>query len=89
MTVMVYWIIVGLLAGFLAKVQFPTERDQNIFVPIGSASINIVSYNSQLVKPAEFKSYWELLEPKWKGRIVAMDPRAGGYGRSGARLSDR
>ena len=56
-----------------------------IFVSVGSVSINMVSYNTDLVNPADLKSYWDLLEPKWKGRIVVTDPRAGGYGRSGAR----
>ncbi len=25
-----YWTMIGVLAGLLAKMQFPTERDQNI-----------------------------------------------------------
>jgi len=68
------------------KHHYADPEGSYIFVPIGSASINIVSYNPQLVSPADFRSYWDLLEPEWKGRIVAMDPRAGGYGRSGARF---
>lgn len=68
------------------KHHYADPEGSYIFVPIGSASINIASYNNQLVNPGEFKSYWDLLEPKWKGKIVAMDPRAGGYGRSGARF---
>lgn len=27
----VYWIVIGMLAGFLAKVQFPAKKDENIF----------------------------------------------------------
>ncbi|NIO07261.1 MAG: hypothetical protein GTO40_04395, partial [Deltaproteobacteria bacterium] len=30
----------------------------------------IVHYNTNLVSPKEFKSYWDILEPKWKGKIV-------------------
>lgn len=37
-----YWIAIGLLAGILAKVQFPTERDQNIFVPLTIGIIGAV-----------------------------------------------
>jgi len=37
----------------------------------------VVGYNSKLVNPAEIKSYWDLLNPKWKGKIVAYDPNLG------------
>jgi iron(III) transport system substrate-binding protein len=40
----------------------------------------VVGYNSKLVNPAEIKSYWDLLNPKWKGKIVAYDPTLGGAG---------
>lgn len=44
-----------------------------------------VSYNTQLVDPKEFTSYWDLLNPKWKGRIVATDIRSFGAGTLPAR----
>ena len=40
----------------------------------------VVAFNTKLVNPAEIKSYWDLLNPKWKGKIVAYDPRLGGAG---------
>jgi iron(III) transport system substrate-binding protein len=30
--------------------------------------------------PGEFKSYWDLLHPKWKGKMVSLDPTAFGMG---------
>ena len=66
--------------------HYADQENKYIFVPVGSVSINMVSYNTELVNPAEFKSYWDLLNPKWKGKIVVIDPRGGGYGRSGARF---
>jgi ABC-type Fe3+ transport system substrate-binding protein len=30
------------------------------------------------VNPKEFKSYWDLVAPKWKSKIVATDPRSRG-----------
>jgi iron(III) transport system substrate-binding protein len=35
-------------------------------------------YNTKLVDPSEMKSYWDLLNPKWKGKIVSVDPTIGG-----------
>ena len=37
-------------------------------------------YNTQLVKPQEVRSYNDLLDPKWKGRIGLRDPRVPGGG---------
>jgi iron(III) transport system substrate-binding protein len=36
-----------------------------------------VAYNSKQLSPAEISSYWDFLNPKWKGKIVAMDPTMG------------
>ena len=32
-----------------------------------------IGYNSELVKSTDLKSYWDLLKPKWKGKIVSLD----------------
>ena len=53
-----------------------------IFVNEGSVSGFAISYNTQLVKAGEFKSYWDLLNPKWKGKIVSLDARDAGFGAS-------
>ncbi len=39
-------------------------------------------YNSTLVKPDEISSWDSLLDPKWKGRMVILDPRTPGSGSS-------
>jgi iron(III) transport system substrate-binding protein len=39
-------------------------------------------YNSTLVKPEEISSWDNLLDPKWKGKIVILDPRSPGSGES-------
>ncbi len=41
-----------------------------------------ICYNTKLVNAKEFKSYKDLLDPKWKGKIVADDPRKSGPGQS-------
>lgn len=41
---------------------------------------SIVSYNTQMVDPNELRSYWDLLSPKWKGQMIAIDIRTFGPG---------
>jgi ABC-type Fe3+ transport system substrate-binding protein len=31
------------------------------------------AYNTKLISPKDFKSYWDFVDPKWKGKIVAYD----------------
>ena len=50
-----------------------------VFVYFGNVA-RLASYNTNLVKPEEFKSYWDFLNPKWKGKIVARDVRRPGSG---------
>ena len=38
-----------------------------------------MAYNTTLVDPKEFSSYWDLLKPKWKGKIAAIDPKLPGF----------
>ncbi len=38
-----------------------------------------VYINTDLAKPGEITSGKDLLDPKWKGKIVLMDPRSGGF----------
>jgi iron(III) transport system substrate-binding protein len=35
--------------------------------------------NTDLVKPGEIRLVSDLLDPKWKGKMVLMDPRSGGF----------
>src|SRR5438132_12384935 len=45
---------------------------------VGSAKVVELRYNTNLVSPKEFTSFWDLLNPKWKGKIVATEPRMNG-----------
>lgn len=61
----------------------PEEQNQ-VFAYGGSASGAEISYNTNLVDPSEITSYWDLLDPKWDGKIVARDPREAGTSQSTA-----
>jgi iron(III) transport system substrate-binding protein len=39
-----------------------------------------IFYNTKLVDAKEFKSHKDLLDPKWKGKIITDDPRRAGPG---------
>jgi iron(III) transport system substrate-binding protein len=41
---------------------------------------SLLHFNTQYVKPEEFKSVKDLLNPKWKGKISTADPTAQGTG---------
>ena len=60
------------------KQQFIDPEGKYILVYVG-APLFLVGYNTKQVNPSGFKSYWELLDPMWKGKIVAFDPKAGGF----------
>jgi len=47
---------------------------------ICSASNAQLAYHTKMVDPKEFKSYWDVTNPKWKGKIVSLDPRDTGLG---------
>ena len=67
------------------KHHYADAEGKYLFVSGGSAYVRFASYNSELVNPTEFKSYWDLLNPKWQGKIIATDPRTG-EGRNGSRF---
>ncbi|MCZ6671321.1 MAG: hypothetical protein O7C75_00135, partial [Verrucomicrobia bacterium] len=62
---------------FGGRHKYIDEKGQYIFSFNGNLAA-YYGYNSNLVDPNELKSYWDLLNPKWKGKIIALDPTWGG-----------
>lgn len=56
-----------------AKHRYLDEEREYIFSFDGESQM-LFAYNTNLVNPSELKSFWDLLDPKWKGKIVALDP---------------
>ena len=50
------------------KHTFTDREGQFIFVYVALPGSRGLSFNSSLVNPKEFKSYWDLTQPKWKGK---------------------
>ena len=55
------------------KHHYADPEGKYIFVFQGNVHGGENAYNTKLVNPKEFKSYWDFLDPKWKGKIVAYD----------------
>jgi len=62
------------------KHRFIDPEGKYIFAYLASVSTAQLHFNTQLVKPGDFKSYWDVANPKWKGKIVALDPSNTGLG---------
>jgi iron(III) transport system substrate-binding protein len=60
--------------------RYIDPEQRYIFAFVANSQSGQIIYNSKLVNPAEFKSYWDLLNPKWKGKITALDPTSAGMG---------
>jgi iron(III) transport system substrate-binding protein len=68
------------------KHYYSDPEKQYLFRYVASAQLGQISYNTQLVQPKEFTSFWDFLNPRWKGKILARDIRLPGTGGSAIRL---
>ncbi|HSE88592.1 MAG TPA: extracellular solute-binding protein [Candidatus Binatia bacterium] len=71
---------------YQGKHHYTDPENQYVFSYVGSATYGSVSYNTKLVDVKDFKSYWDLLNAKWKGKIISRDIRVPGPGSGNARL---
>lgn len=53
------------------------DESRYIFAFNGNAQ-TYFSYNTDLVDPRQFDSYWDFLDPRWQGKMVSYDPTMGG-----------
>jgi ABC-type Fe3+ transport system substrate-binding protein len=59
--------------------MYADKTNQFVYAPLAYVTES-VWYNKSLVKPGEIRSYDDLLQPKWKGKIGLHDPRVSGSG---------
>jgi iron(III) transport system substrate-binding protein len=60
--------------------RYIEPEGEYIFMYLGHPQRGSVSFNTKLVNPKEFASFWDFLSPKWKGKIEVRDFRIGGSG---------
>ncbi len=58
---------------FQGKHPYTDPEGRYIFTYAASPA-HIIAFNTKMVNPAEIKSIWDLLDPKWKGKIVSWSP---------------
>ncbi len=60
--------------------RYADAEGKFIFAFLASPSSAQLSFNTGLVNSKDFKSYWDVTNAKWKGKIVSLDPRDSGLG---------
>ncbi len=63
------------------KFDFADNAGKYVLTVVYNASMSI-GYNSTMFSPGDLKSWKDLLDPKWKGKIAMYDPRIPGPGES-------
>lgn len=60
------------------KHLYADSEGQHVFMAQGDAGSGIAAINTNFIKSGEIQSWWDLLAPKYKGKIVMTDPRSAG-----------
>ncbi|MGH7853909.1 MAG: ABC transporter substrate-binding protein [Candidatus Binatia bacterium] len=62
--------------------RYTDPEQRHVLIYIANPSSSGFYYNTNLVNPKEFKSYWDLVTPRWKGKYVSQEPTGTGLGAS-------
>lgn len=68
-----------------AQIYADPERS-HVLAFTKSPDYGSIAFHSGLVNSKEFRSYWDLLNSKWRGKIAVQDVRGGGPGSTQARF---
>jgi iron(III) transport system substrate-binding protein len=61
------------------KHHYVDPETQQIILYEGTVAGTSIFYNTESVKPNEFSSYWDLLAPRWKGKIAMFERVGSGF----------
>lgn len=62
--------------------RYTDPEQRHVLIYIANPSSSGFYYNTKLVNPKEFNSYWDLVAPRWKGKYVSQEPTGTGLGAS-------
>lgn len=60
------------------KHPYSDPETQQVFIMQGDATTRMGALHTERVKAGEIKSWWDLLDAKWRGKIVMTSPKAVG-----------
>lgn len=58
--------------------HYADPENAHVLMAQGDVNNRLGAYNTKLLKPSEVQSWWDLLNSKWKGKIVITDPKSRG-----------
>jgi iron(III) transport system substrate-binding protein len=67
-------------AWWQKKLWFADPQNQSAILLTGELGTRRGSYNTSLLDPKEVQSWWDLLKPKFKGKLGTFDPLVSGGG---------
>lgn len=65
---------------FESEHRYIDPERRHIFAFVANSQSGQIIYNVKQANPNEFHSYWDLLHPKWKGKMASLDPTSFGMG---------
>ena len=77
--------VTDLSGWWQAKHWYVDAENEYVFVYLGNVA-RVGSYNTKAVAANQLQSYWDFLNPRWKGKLVARDIRKPGTGGDAARF---
>jgi iron(III) transport system substrate-binding protein len=72
--------VTDMSAWFDGKLFFADAQDNAGLIISGEIGTRRGSYNTKLIDPNEIQSWWDLLQPRFKGKLGTFDPRVAGGG---------
>jgi iron(III) transport system substrate-binding protein len=67
-------------AGWMMGQYWWGDPDKKHTFLFSASPSPLIAYNTNLVKPEDITSFWDLLDPRWKGKMVSRDPTSAGTG---------
>ena len=64
---------------FEGRHHYNDSENRYVFV-YAAFPLRLLGYNTKSVDPKSITSFWDFLDPKWRGKITAKDPRDPGGG---------